>query len=148
MDLVSRPKPLVNLDMLSDSRCPEYSEIEEVNLHITPNIQSLYLRRIITEYEQPWPWLVHLLSSIRNGNRLEVIELEVYIPHKEDLADVISWADIDSILAGPGFPHLREVAVDLNYRGGGGGPDLDEECADVVRSLPLLRGRGVSVNLH
>jgi hypothetical protein len=90
---------------------------------------------------------VHLLSSIKNDNRLELIEMEVSIPHEEGAPVVMTpWADIDSILAGPGFPLLREVVVYLDCLGWG--PERDKLYADAPRGLPLLRERGVSVKLH
>ena len=140
--MVSQPKPLFNVD---DLRRPVYSDLKgivDIDLKLAPNIQSLHLREIranSTEYERSWPWLLHFLSNIRTHNRLEVIELEVALFRKKDKStNTCSWGDIDSILAGPGFPFLREVGVELASDG----------WEDVVRGLPLLRERGVLVNPH
>ena len=147
--------------MLSDSRCwviRVYSDadgIVDFNLNLAPNIQFLHLQNInanLTGYGKSWPWLLRFLSGLRNGNRLEVIELGVCFPCKRDkAATMASWGDIDSILAGPGFPFLREVGVKIHPRWGPWGHDMDpweKLCADIVRGFPLLTGRGVLVNPH
>ena len=144
--------------MLSDSRrwvicvysAPD--RIVDFNLNLAPNIQSLHLRNInadLTGFGWSWPWLLRFLSGLRNGNRLEVIELGVDIPRKGDKgATMASWGDIDSILTGPGFPFLREVGVESDLDWGGGGGTWKHHCAKIVRGFPSLTGRGVLVNPH
>jgi hypothetical protein len=156
---VSRLKPLFNVDMLSDLRrhiarmrhCHIVTASSDVNLNLAPNIQCLCLRGVGANpiSDLSWPWLLHFLSNIRNGNRLAVIILGVRIPYQGPIKSTMDfWGDIDSILAGSGFPFLREVDVELThlYERHGRMYPRDKLCADVVRGFPLLTGRGILVN--
>jgi hypothetical protein len=122
-------------------------KILDVNLNLAPNIQSLSLKQINavpTENEASWPWLLRLLSSIRNPNRIVLIQLEVKICKEVNMC---CWGDVDSILAGPDFQYLRKIDINL-WPAGIPRLDWEEALADVVRGLPLLGARGVLVEVH
>jgi hypothetical protein len=119
-------------------------QMVDIDFDLNPNIRYLHLRMISADHNGPWSWVLHFFSNMRNADRLEVIELDVSIPNGR--LDMASWRDIDPILAGPGFPFLQELVINLLV---GFLEDPWYRMHDhVVHSLPLLERRRILVNVR
>jgi hypothetical protein len=98
-------------------------------------------------------WLLRLLSSINNSNRIQQIELGLTVrPDRFKQGECVAWGQVDRILTGGHFKFLQKLDFSIwmfhdeeeDYE------SLDSEecdlvCTSIVEAFPLLVGRGVSV---
>ena len=124
----------------------EQVDLPDISHHTL--LRSLDLRLEIMALHGPPPWLFSLFSTVKLPNCLEEISLAAYISGGGgEIKDLTVWKDVDSVLAGPEFLHLRSVRLAL-YRNIVNEPNLLQISDDILAQFPNLINRGISIMVN
>jgi hypothetical protein len=120
-----------------------------IGFEYNSGIKFLYLTRIKKcKRATEQPWLLRFLSNIGKSNRIEEINLEIDILNCHvGPVEWSDWEEVDSILAGAHFESLRKLDIVLLPRANFTPEWFRESCRNLVCMLPLVHGRGVSVDV-
>lgn len=117
----------------------------DISFKYNSGIKFLHIKNFDVDRDawDPFPWLLHLLSSIRETNQLEEIRLEVDATNRS--MDWSAWKEVDCTLASAHFECLRKMNILVWVHGD---QYLYKSCEILVRCFPLLTEKGVSVDVR